>query len=75
MRGPSFRKLIRSLRTKSYAKLEIFGHIADIDQRAESSPRRIKSGQQLNLRLEPHGKINRDQDVIRDSRSVSDGKA
>lgn len=75
MRGPSFRKLIRSLRTRSYEKLEIFGYSTPIEQRTEGATHRVSSGQQLDLGFESHGQVDRHQDVVRNSRRVTDGKA
>ena len=60
MRGPDLKKLVRSLRTKSYEKLPIRKHLATLAQRSESSGDSVPSTQKFDRRQEPHGEVEPD---------------
>lgn len=67
MRGPDLRRLVRSLRTKSYEKLQIRKHLAAITPRAASAESDISSKKESDPGPKPHGQIDGDQVSIRDS--------
>lgn len=60
MRGPDLKKLIRSLRTKSYEKIPIRKNLATLLQRSESTGDRIPSTQEFGRRQESHGEVEPD---------------
>ena len=60
MRGPNLVKLIRSLRTKSYEKLQIRKHLSSITSREEGTVRDISPKQKSSHRKESHGEIKSD---------------
>lgn len=60
MRGPDLKKLVRSLRTKSYEKLPIRKYLVTLAQRSESSVDTVPSKQEFGSRKEPHGKVEPD---------------
>lgn len=57
MRGPDLKKLVRSLRTKSYEKLPIRKHLDTLIQKSESADDPVPSTQKFGRRQESHGKI------------------
>ena len=60
MRGPNLIKLIRSLRTKSYEKLQIQKHLSSITSREKGADRDISPEQKSSDRKESHGEIESD---------------
>ncbi len=73
MRGPNFRKLIRSLRTKSYEKLHIRQLMDTVSQRASSEVRDIQPSEEFDIRKKSHGQIEHDQDPLFDAGSDTEG--
>jgi len=57
MPQPDFRKLLRSLSTKSYEKLPLRKHMATLASRQEGEKGRLSSPQELGAGNEPHREV------------------
>ncbi|GAN97725.1 hypothetical protein Geu3261_0238_002 [Komagataeibacter europaeus NBRC 3261] len=60
MRGPELVRLVRSLRTKSYEKLQIQKHMVALGKRAAGQDRELQSQENALSRDEPHRQIESD---------------
>ena len=64
MRGPDLRKLVRSLRTKSYEKLSIRKHLAALAPRSTSQSGGVPPEEKSDRGEEPHREVERDKDAV-----------
>ena len=66
MRGPDLKKLVRSLRTKSYEKLSIRRYLAAFERGQAGQTGVISSQEELDSGQKPHGEVNNHQESVRD---------
>lgn len=66
MRGPDLKKLVRSLRTKSYEKLSIRRYLVALERGQAGQTSVISSQEEPDSGQESHGEVNDHQEPVRD---------
>ena len=66
MRGPDLKKLVRSLRTKSYEKLSIRRYLVALERGQAGQTGVISSQEEPNSGSKSHGEVNDHQESVRD---------
>lgn len=66
MRGPDLKKLVRSLRTKSYEKLSIRRYLLALERGQAGQTGVISSQEEPDSGQEPHGEVNDHQKPVLD---------
>lgn len=75
MRGPNLRKLVRSLRTKSYEKLSIRKHLAALSKGSAWALLEISQTQEFDPGQKSHRQIKFDKNVISNLGSETKGRS
>lgn len=75
MRGPNLRKLIRSLRTKSYEKLSLRKYLDALPARPASPASGVPREQEPDLGSKPHREVEPGQNHVLDPGGQAAGKS